>query len=152
MISARVGDAWPGSPSAGNGPNADREEDAAEAAGGAEGVCGAKTPKDKGRVEAGEGKAAKRPRTESQKRNRGDNGFPKGAVKRIMKLGEDTRNVSTEALVLITKASELFLERFAKETLGQAQREGRRTIKYQDLSDVRMADPNLIFLEAVVPP
>ncbi|CAM9708270.1 unnamed protein product [Choristocarpus tenellus] len=81
-----------------------------------------------------------------------EQGFPKGCVKRIMKLGEDTRNVSGEALLLITKASELFLERFAKETFRHAHEEGRRAIKYQDVSDVRVADPNLIFLEAVVPP
>lgn len=48
--------------------------------------------------------------------------------------------------------SELFLERFAAQAFGHAEKLGRRTIKYQDVSDVRVKDENLLFLEAVVPP
>ncbi|CAM9800136.1 unnamed protein product [Laminaria digitata] len=73
-------------------------------------------------------------------------------VRRIMKLGEDTRNVSNEALIVVVRASELFLEGFAAQAFGHAEKLGRKTIKYRDVSDVRVQDPNLLFLEAVVPP
>ncbi|CAM9798606.1 unnamed protein product [Hapterophycus canaliculatus] len=48
--------------------------------------------------------------------------------------------------------SELFLERFASQAFDHAEKLGRKTIKYRDVSDVRVEDPNLLFLEAVVPP
>lgn len=48
--------------------------------------------------------------------------------------------------------SELFLERLATAVFDHADKQGRKTIKYQDVSDVRVQDPNLLFLEAVVPP
>jgi len=49
-------------------------------------------------------------------------------------------------------SSELFLERFAAQAFDHAEKLGRKTIKYRDVSDVRLQDPNLLFLEAVVPP
>lgn len=48
--------------------------------------------------------------------------------------------------------SELFLEKFAAQAFNHAEKQGRKTIKYQDVSDVRVQDSNLLFLEAVVPP
>lgn len=48
--------------------------------------------------------------------------------------------------------SELFLEKFAARAFNHAEKRGRRLIKYQDVSDVRVQDTNLLFLEAVVPP
>lgn len=48
--------------------------------------------------------------------------------------------------------SELFLEKFAAQAFDHAEKRGRRLIKYQDVSDVRVQDNNLLFLEAVVPP
>lgn len=49
-------------------------------------------------------------------------------------------------------SSELFLERFATQAFDHAEKLGRKTIKYRDVSDIRVKDPNLLFLEAVVPP
>ncbi|CAB1105330.1 unnamed protein product [Ectocarpus sp. CCAP 1310/34] len=79
-------------------------------------------------------------------------GLPPSMVRRIMKLGEETRNISKEALVIVVKASEIFLEKFAARAFDHAEKLGRKTIKYRDVSDVRLEDPNLLFLEAVVPP
>ncbi|CAN0553039.1 unnamed protein product, partial [Ectocarpus sp. 12 AP-2014] len=53
---------------------------------------------------------------------------------------------------LSNATSEIFLEKFAARAFDHAEKLGRKTIKYRDVSDVRVEDPNLLFLEAVVPP
>eukprot|EP00752_Nemacystus_decipiens_P012083 g10713.t1 len=101
------------------------------------------------------GQGGSQPQQRSAKRSREASipvGLPKNMVRRIMKIGEDTRNISNEALVIVVKASELFLERFAMQAFDHAEKLGRKTIKYRDVSDIRVKDPNLLFLEAVVPP
>ena len=71
-------------------------------------------------------------------------------------LYDETIHLSLYTLALPPRVfrplSELFLERFAAQAFSHAEKLGRRTIKYQDVSDVRVEDPNLLFLEAVVPP
>jgi hypothetical protein len=46
----------------------------------------------------------------------------------------------------------MFLEKFALDAWKEAESNGRRQIKYQDLSEVRENQPALIFLEAIIPP
>ncbi|CAM9443861.1 unnamed protein product [Phaeothamnion confervicola] len=78
--------------------------------------------------------------------------IPKATIKRIMKLGEENpAKFSGEAVSLVGKATELFLEQFARSCMGVASRDGRKAIKYADVSEIQAADPNLIFLEMVVP-
>lgn len=59
---------------------------------------------------------------------------------------------ATYPLAANTPSSELFLEKFSVQAFDHAGKLGRKTIKYRDVSDVRVQDPNLLFLEAVVPP
>ncbi|CAN0249747.1 unnamed protein product [Pylaiella littoralis] len=99
-----------------------------------------------------EGGPQAQPRSAKRSREALPVGLPKSMVRRIMKLGEETRNISNEALIIVVKASELFLERFSTRAFDHAEKLGRKTIKYRDVSDVRVQDPNLLFLEAVVPP
>ena len=50
------------------------------------------------------------------------------------------------------KATELFLESFAKQSFQVASQNKRRMIKYEDVAEARIADDRLEFLDGVVPP
>lgn len=79
--------------------------------------------------------------------------FPKGKVKSIMKLADnDMGQMGAEAISLVAKASECFLEKLCMDSFHVAELAGRRILKYQDISDTRIANPNLVFLEQIVPP
>ena len=77
--------------------------------------------------------------------------IPKAAVKRIMKIDKDVNQVANDAVILVAKATELFLEKLTREAYGVAEKENRKQIKYEDLSDAREKDPDLSFLEHIMP-
>ncbi|PKU66067.1 transcriptional activator HAP5-like isoform X3 [Dendrobium catenatum] len=59
--------------------------------------------------------------------------FPTGRVKRIIKMDEDIKKVSSEALFLISLSTELFIEFMAEKAGNAAARKRRKTVKLEDL-------------------
>lgn len=78
--------------------------------------------------------------------------IPKAAVKRIMKLDGDVNQVANDAVILVAKATELFMDKFTREAYAQSVRKNRRTLKYEDVADARVNDPSLEFMKGVIPP
>mmetsp|Transcript_33040 Transcript_33040/g.43492 ORF Transcript_33040/g.43492 Transcript_33040/m.43492 type:complete len:128 (+) Transcript_33040:62-445(+) len=77
--------------------------------------------------------------------------LPKSSVRRIMKLDDEIKSVNKEGIILAERAAVLFLEKFAQEAYSKAQTRGAKMIRYEDVADARVADPNLLFLEGVIP-
>lgn len=77
--------------------------------------------------------------------------IPKASIKRIMKLDPDTKQLSQDAIVLMSKATELFVDKLAKASHSMAVSNKRKTIKYEDIADARLSDKNMEFLDGVVP-
>lgn len=77
--------------------------------------------------------------------------IPKNSIKRIMKLDDDVKQVQSEAVFLVGKATELFLAGLARESYEVSQKDDRRQIKYDHLVDVRLADEKLAFLKHILP-
>lgn len=77
--------------------------------------------------------------------------IPKAAIKRIMKLDPEVNQVANDAVILVAKATEMFLEKFANEARLCAEARASPTVKYQDLSDACHADANYEFLTTVLP-
>ncbi|XP_020581843.1 nuclear transcription factor Y subunit C-9 [Phalaenopsis equestris] len=59
--------------------------------------------------------------------------FPTGRVKRIMRLDADINKVSSEAVLMISLCSELFIEFLAERSWNAAAEKRRKTIKLEDL-------------------
>ncbi|KAJ1447657.1 hypothetical protein M885DRAFT_541893 [Pelagophyceae sp. CCMP2097] len=74
---------------------------------------------------------------------------PKAAVKRVMKLDADVNQVANDAVILVAKATELFLAKLAKSAQAQSTN-AQRAISYDDVAQARCADDNLLFLESVL--
>jgi histone H3/H4 len=73
--------------------------------------------------------------------------IPRNAVKRVMKIDDEVKQVQQEAVVLVGKATELFLAKLAGKAFDHASKEERRQIKYDDLYNARLEDPNMLFLK-----
>ena len=63
--------------------------------------------------------------------------IPKAAVKRIMKLDPEVTHVQAEAVVLVAKATEIFLERLAKEAFDATLERSSKSLRYSDVADAR---------------
>ena len=74
--------------------------------------------------------------------------IPKNAIKRVMKLDDDVKQVQHEAVVLVGKATELFLAKLAAKAYAHADEGGRRQLAYKDVVKARVDDPNLVFLKS----
>lgn len=73
-------------------------------------------------------------------------------TRRTMKLNVDPVTiVQNEAAIVATYAMELFLLKFSRDSLNNAKKKGRHTIRYEDLAEARMMDPNLNFLDYLIP-
>lgn len=73
-------------------------------------------------------------------------------TKRTMKLNVDpSMIVQQEAAMVTTYAMELFLTRFADESLQNAKKKNRHTIRYEDVSEARTMDRNKNFLDYLIP-
>lgn len=68
-----------------------------------------------------------------------------------MKLDRDVNQVANDAVILVAKATELFLEKVSRDSHAHAVGHHRRSIKYEDVADARLQDPSLEFLSPVVP-
>eukprot|EP00624_Nannochloropsis_granulata_P006464 evm.model.NODE_48418_length_9585_cov_11.622327.1 len=77
--------------------------------------------------------------------------IPKASIKRIMKLDPDTKQLSQDAIMLMAKATELFVDKLAKASHAMAVSNKRKTIKYEDIADARLSVKSLEFLDGVVP-
>ncbi|EGB08239.1 hypothetical protein AURANDRAFT_17325, partial [Aureococcus anophagefferens] len=77
--------------------------------------------------------------------------IPKAAVKRIMKLDPEVNQVANDAVILVAKATEMFLEKFSAEARAQATLRSRTTVKYEDIADTVSGDKNYEFLATVIP-
>ena len=73
-------------------------------------------------------------------------------TKRTMKLNVDpSMIVQQEAAMVTTYAMELFFARFAHESLQNAKKKNRTTIRYEDVAEARTMDRNKNFLDYLIP-
>lgn len=77
--------------------------------------------------------------------------IPKAAIKRIMKLDPEVSQVANDAVVLVAKATEIFLEKFAGAARARATARDRGTVKYEDLAAAARRESNYEFLTHVLP-
>lgn len=66
--------------------------------------------------------------------------IPKATIKRIMKLDDGVSKVSGPAVAAITKATEMFLERFASTAAEQTVKVDRKTLQYEDVLYAKQHD------------
>jgi histone H3/H4 len=79
-----------------------------------------------------------------------ENVFPHARVKRIIKTDPDVKLVSAEAIALISKSTELFLEEFATQCHQQSTLANRKTIQYKDLVVSTLELEQFDFLQEVL--
>ena len=77
--------------------------------------------------------------------------IPKAAIKRIMKLDPEVSQVANDAVVLVAKATEMFLEKFAGAARARATGRDRQTVTYEDLAVAARRESNYEFLTHVLP-
>lgn len=77
--------------------------------------------------------------------------LPYRAIRRIMKLDKENSTIQIEAAIIATKAAELFVQKMAKESHKHAKEHGRNGIKYEDIAETRATNPNLSFLDNLLP-
>ncbi len=73
--------------------------------------------------------------------------YPVARIRKISRLDPEVKGMSKEATFVITKAAELFTERFGNETNSMAQMQKRRKILNQDLVDVVNLKEPFFFLK-----
>ncbi|CAH0728980.1 unnamed protein product, partial [Brenthis ino] len=76
--------------------------------------------------------------------------LPIARIKNIMKMDPDVTVVNAEAVFLVTKATEMFLETIAKETYAYTAQHKRKTIAKKDLDVVINKVDCLCFLEGAM--
>ncbi|CAI8598083.1 unnamed protein product [Vicia faba] len=59
--------------------------------------------------------------------------FPKSRVKKIMTLDKDVKRVSSEALFLVSRSTELFLQLLAEKSAEAAIEKKRKTVKLEHI-------------------
>uniref|UniRef100_A0A336ML61 CSON002750 protein n=1 Tax=Culicoides sonorensis TaxID=179676 RepID=A0A336ML61_CULSO len=75
--------------------------------------------------------------------------LPMGRIKNIMKLDPDVNLMSSEAIFVVTKATELFIESLAKECLAHKDPK-KKTIQKRDVEQVFSSADALKFLEGAM--
>ncbi|EGC32707.1 hypothetical protein DICPUDRAFT_155311 [Dictyostelium purpureum] len=80
-----------------------------------------------------------------------DTQLPIARIKRIMKNDKDVKLISSDALMLVTKSTELFLDYFCKEAYKKTKSQGRKILSYKDISSAIKDIENLTFLTEIVP-
>ncbi|XP_030039903.2 DNA polymerase epsilon subunit 4-like [Manduca sexta] len=76
--------------------------------------------------------------------------LPMARIKNIMKMDPDVSVVSSDAVFLVTKATELFLETIAKETYAYTSTNKRKIISKKDLDLIINKVDCLCFLEGAM--
>jgi histone H3/H4 len=59
--------------------------------------------------------------------------FPQARVKNIMRQDKEVHLVATDAVYVVSVATELFLEILGRESFAFTNQEGRKTISYKDV-------------------
>lgn len=59
--------------------------------------------------------------------------LPKASIRRIMKLNDEVGNISADAVIMTTKAAELFLGQFLEAAKNEAALSNRKMIKLDDI-------------------
>eukprot|EP00792_Barthelona_sp_PAP020_P004877 TRINITY_DN2391_c0_g2_i1.p1 TRINITY_DN2391_c0_g2~~TRINITY_DN2391_c0_g2_i1.p1 ORF type:complete len:139 (+),score=46.85 TRINITY_DN2391_c0_g2_i1:38-418(+) len=77
--------------------------------------------------------------------------FPKAAIKRIIKRNPEISIVSNSSVVLIEKATRMFIEHLAKESFDECSKSKRKTLDYNHLSKVVHSKEVFDFLKIVIP-
>ncbi|TKY47761.1 Dr1-associated corepressor-like [Spatholobus suberectus] len=79
--------------------------------------------------------------------------FPKGRVKKIMTLDKDVKRVSSEALFLVSRSTELFLQFLAEKSAQVAIGKKRKTVNLEHIrTAVKRHQPTRDFLLDELPP
>lgn len=73
--------------------------------------------------------------------------LPVARIRKIVKLDPDVKGLSKEALVLVTKATELFTTKLGVETVKVAQIQNRRKLLPDDVAQVCSTRSSLMFLK-----
>mmetsp|Transcript_12045 Transcript_12045/g.19464 ORF Transcript_12045/g.19464 Transcript_12045/m.19464 type:complete len:131 (+) Transcript_12045:28-420(+) len=77
--------------------------------------------------------------------------FPLARVKRIMKADSEVKQINSESVLVVAKATELFLEKLVREAAERTKEERRKTVQYKDLAAVVHGKEELEFLHDIVP-
>jgi len=78
--------------------------------------------------------------------------LPVARVKKLMKMDKDLLACSNESVVLITKATELFIKMVSERALEETHKAKRKTVQYDDLANAVKKNDEFEFLQDVVPP
>uniref|UniRef100_A0AAG5D684 Transcription factor CBF/NF-Y/archaeal histone domain-containing protein n=1 Tax=Anopheles atroparvus TaxID=41427 RepID=A0AAG5D684_ANOAO len=73
--------------------------------------------------------------------------LPMARIRTVMKTSPDMGNINQEALFLMCRAAEMFIEHMAK----GAHRAGSKSLEYKDLAEYVEKDDNLEFLQQILP-
>jgi len=79
------------------------------------------------------------------------NQLPLARIKRIIKTDPDVKLISNDAALLITRATELFIEFLTKQAYENTQAENRKVLHYKDLAKCVATVEVLDFVGDVIP-
>ncbi|KAN0026238.1 hypothetical protein ACTFIV_007222 [Dictyostelium citrinum] len=85
----------------------------------------------------------RRPRVE------GDIQLPVARIKRIMRSDKDVKTISSDAVMLVAKSTEMFLDYLVKEAYKTSGK--KKTLQYKDLASTIKGVDNLEFLSEIIP-
>jgi len=77
--------------------------------------------------------------------------LPIARVRRIMKSDKDVKIISADALFLVTKSTEMFLEYLVKEAYKKTTHDSRKILSYKDLATTVKDVDSLEFLDDIIP-
>ncbi|WWC95185.1 hypothetical protein V866_002040 [Kwoniella sp. B9012] len=77
--------------------------------------------------------------------------FPISRVKKIIKADKELDNMSSEAVFMISVATEYFIKHFMEEGYTKARLEKRKTVNYKDMAAVVARSEEFDFLKDVIP-
>eukprot|EP01134_Creolimax_fragrantissima_P001915 CFRG1915T1 len=77
--------------------------------------------------------------------------LPLARIKKIMKLDEDVKMISAEALILFSKALEIFIRELGMRSWGHTEENKRRTLQRNDIAMAVSRNDTFDFLIDIVP-
>lgn len=86
---------------------------------------------------------------DSKESKENPNHLPLARIRTIMKSAPDADLISQEALVLVCRAAEMFIQQMTKESHMKSQKQNH--LEYKDLAAVVAADEKLEFLASIIP-
>ncbi|XP_045474305.1 DNA polymerase epsilon subunit 4 [Harmonia axyridis] len=76
--------------------------------------------------------------------------LPLARIKQIMKFDPDCSLISRDAIMLVSKATELFIEYLGKEAVKHTLNNKKKTVSKKDVDAAIDCDPNLCFLDGAL--